>query len=181
MASKEVEALTADSPWAAIQKAASPMERYAASRAALEPFMEARTGNPIPALFQDLPRSDDNSGARESILVNLIVADDIEAATNADEGRNVADIVDVPVEVSRIAWDESDIEGEGWGAYVKLEVSVDGAAPAYYSTSAQEVVTVLWRCWCEGRFPVSGIFRLRGRKKVGRDQPIGFQVESRLA
>lgn len=176
----ELAELATDSAWLTLQAAADPAAKHQAAQAAISEWRQARTGNPIPWLFNDLPVAEDAGGAVESILTNLILAEDIEEATDPDGGRSVADIVDRAAIVSRIAWRESDVEGDGWGAYVLLEVSVEGAAPEVYSTSAKQVVTVLWRCWCEGRFPVRGYFRLLGTKRTGRDQPIGFQVESAI-
>lgn len=175
--SKEIEALSADSAWLAVQSADTPEAKFQAAQDAISEWRTAATGNPIPYLFSDLPLAEDTSGAVDSILTNLILSEDIEAATDVEADRKVEGICDLPVVVSRIAWRESDVAGEGWGAYVLLEVAVNGKPPEVYSTSAKQVVTVLWRCWCEGRFPVRGIFRQLGTKKVGRDQPIGFQVE----
>jgi hypothetical protein len=178
MSELDLSALTADSAWVMVRDADSPEAKYQAAQYAISEWYRAKTGNPIPQLYRDLPQAEDSSGAVESILTHLIMADDLEAATDVEAGRSLTDIVDKPVIVSRIAWRESDVEGDGWGAYVLLECSVDGAAPEVYSTSAKQVVTVLWRCYCMGWFPVRGYFRLLGNKRAGRDQPIGFQVES---
>jgi hypothetical protein len=177
----EVEELRAGSPWFQVQSATTPALRQEAARRALDQWGVSAAGNPIPALAIDLPRAGDNEGSVDDILTNLITAESIETASTSTTLRHAADLVGVAVEVRRIAWRESDIAGEGWGMYVLLEVAhVDTGLSETISTGAKQVIVTLWRCWCEGLFPVRGSFVALGQKRAGRDQPVGFQVETAL-
>lgn len=178
--SNEVQSLADHSAWAAVQRAAGPVERYEAGLYAVELVDMAGCRQPVPRLMLDLPWADDDEQTVEQILVGLIVADDIEQVTNREGLRKLKDICDLPVTVFDVRARPGDVDDAKWGAYVSLAVSVDGGTQEAISSGHAQVITTLWRCWCEGRFPVSGRFVKLGKPKVGRDQPIGFQVESAL-
>jgi hypothetical protein len=173
-------ALPEDSAWAVLAKASTPDERYAAAQYAITPWRFAPNGKPIPKLAEDLPWATDSAETVESILVNLLASEDITKATADSDLRNAKDIAGQPVVIFDLRMRIGDAEGEGWGCYASLDLSVGLGPHEVVNTSAKQVLSVLWRCWCEGRFPVAGVFTLLGTPGKGRSQPIGFQVEDRF-
>lgn len=167
--------------WAAIQAAKTEQERYDAAQFALTAARFTRTGQEIPALALDLPWADDSS-AVENILTQLILTDDIEAATGEQaELRKVKDVIGQAVVVHDLRVRESDVEGEGsWGVYLSLELSVLGQAREIINTGARQVIVTMWRLYCEGKLPVAGAFVELGNPTPGRSRPVGFRVETPL-
>lgn len=166
--------------YAALVKAENATERYEAGQYAMELTDVPGFTHPVPRFFFDLPWADDDETTVESILVNLAAADDIEKATSQEKLRKLDDIIGQPVTILDIRAQQSDLEDAKWGAYIMLALSVDGGAQEAISTGHGQVCVTLWRCFCEGRLPVSGVFKKLGTPTKGRNQPIGFQVESAL-
>lgn len=173
-------AIPEGSAWGALVKASNDDERYRAGQYAISEWRRNTTGQVIPQLAADLPWSEDRGEIVESILVNLIAAPDITKATAENDLRNVDEITGQPVVIHDLRMREGSAEGDGWGCYASLDLSVNGGPHEVVNTSAKQVLTVLWRCWCEGRFPVSGYFTRLGTAAKGRSQPVGFQVEEPL-
>lgn len=177
--SKEVANIN-DSAWAVVQAATTAVEKYDAGRFALTTARVTKSGKDIPAFMLDLPWAGDDTETVDNILIELIGAENIEEATGERELRKPKDIANRAVTVFDIKMRESDLEDARWGAYASLAVSVDGGPQEVINTGSSQVLITLWRCWCEGRFPVSGTFRLLGTPTKGRNQPVGFSVESAL-
>ena len=160
------------------KSAATDRERFEAGKFATTAVAVPGFAKPVPPLFFDLPWNDDTDEVRLGILAQIAGASDIEKATQAKELRRAGDIIGQPVEVLGVAARVSDVEDADWGAYVVLTCSVDGGDPEAIPVGAPEVCVVMWRVYCEGKLPVRGTFVRRGREKAGRDQPIGFQLET---
>lgn len=166
--------------YAALVKATNATERFEAGQYAMETIDLPGINAPIPRFFFDLPWADDDETTVDSILVNLAAAEDIEAATGQDKLRKLDEIVGQPVTVFDIRAQKSEVDDAKWGAYLVLALSVDNGPQEAISTGHGQVCVTLWRCFCEGRLPVSGVFKKLGTPTKGRNQPIGFKVESAL-
>lgn len=173
-------ALPTDSAFAVFQQAATALDHHAAGEYAMELVKLPDMEQPIPRFFLDLPWSDDSDAVVHQILVNLAGAEDITAATSDAKLRKIEDICGRPVTVFDVRVRETDVPDAKWGAYLSLAVSVDNGPQEAISSGHAQVAVTLWRCYCEGRFPVSGVFRKLGSPTKGRNQPIGFQIEEAL-
>lgn len=175
------------SAWATVIRADTAETKYEAGRYAIEPVRYSRWGLAIPRLADDLPWAQSNSETVDNILVNLIASDDIETATAERELRKAEDLAGWSLTVHDLRAHESDVQPEkgaedsgGWGFYVSLDVQVGNGPREVVNLSGKQAIVTLWRCWCEGRFPVAGTFRLLGKERGGRNRPIGFDVETKL-
>lgn len=166
--------------YAALVAATDPVARYDAGTYAMELLPVPGFRFPVPRFFFDLPWAEDNDETVAQILVNLASAPDIEEATAKTELRKIEDICNQAVTVVDLRAAESDVEDARWGAFLQLAVRLEDGSMETFSSGHQQVCVTLWRCYCEGRLPVSGVFRKLGKAKTGRSQPVGFQVESAL-
>lgn len=163
-----------------LKAADTPKARQEAGRYAVEAVPVPDFKYPVPRFFFDLPWADDENGF-DDILAQLAAAEDIEAATERKELRKIDEVIGRPVVVLGALARRSEVEADAkWGAYLSLTVSVDGAEPEVLNSGHGEVCVTVWRLYCEGRLPAAGMFVKRGEPKVGRKQPIGFQVEGEL-
>lgn len=163
--------------FATLAAATTAADRYAAGQAALELISVPGMTKPAPKFMFDLPWAEDDDAAVADILARLAAAEDITDATAEKDLRKVKDIAGQDVTILDLRVRPSDVEDSDWGCYLSLAVSVDGGPQEVINTGAAQVAVVLWRCWCEGRFPVTGQFRLLGQAKPGRSQPVGFRVD----
>lgn len=171
-----VKAAPAHPAWDAVAASKTPAERVLRARGAIGLIEAPGFKRPIPALMLDLPQLDEDQAIIDGILVGLAAADDIVAATKPQDLRKPEDVANQLVTVSDIGVRASDVEDAAWGAYVSLMVQVGDAMPEVINTGSAQVIITLWRCWCEGLFPVRGRFVLLGTAKAGRNQPVGFDV-----
>lgn len=185
--STELDALKVESAWALVKKASTPAEKYEAGQKAIEEVGQNPFGIPIPRLALDFPWENSNSATVDNILVNLIAADDVESQTGDRQLRKVEDIIGQPVEIHDVRARMSDVEPEpgqtetgGWGFYLSMDLSVNGGPREVVNASPRQAVTRLWQLWCKGMFPVSGRFVYVGQKAKGRNQPVSFDVETKL-
>lgn len=173
-------AIPGDGAWATLQKAQTQAERYAAGQYATEAIPVPEFDAPVPRFFFDLPWADDDEATVDTILANLAGAEDLEAATAGNELRKLDAIIGEPVEVFDIRARKSEVDEAKWGAYLTLALSVDGGPQEVISSGHGQVCVTMWRCFMEDRLPVRGVFKKLGTPTKGRNQPIGFMVESPL-
>lgn len=185
--STELESLKVESAWQLVARAQTPAEKYEAGRKAIEVVGHSPFGIPIPRLALDFPWQTSNSETVENILVNLIAADDVETPSGASELRDLEAIVGKPVEIFAVVARMSEVQPEpgqtetgGWGFYLSMDLSVDGGPREVINASPRQAVTRLWQVWCKDMFPVFGRFVYVGTKKQGRNQPVSFDVETKL-
>lgn len=158
--------------------ATTERERWEAGQFAVKPIPVPGFKYPVPPMFFDLPWNDDNDEIVEGILTGLAAAEDLVEATQDREMPDAADYVGRNVTVLGVAARVSDIEDARWGAYLTLTISVDNGAPEIVTTGAGEVCVLMWRLYCESKLPAAGRFVLRGAKKEGRKQPVGFALDA---
>lgn len=169
-----------ESAYEVLKAATDGASRYAAGQYAMELVAVENVDIPVPRFFLDLPWAESDDGAFDSILTQLAASDDIAEATHQKELRKLEDLCNVPAVILGAVARVSDVPDSRWGAYLSLTVSFDGGEPEVISTGNGEVCVTVWRLYCEGRLPMSGMFVKRGEARKGRKQPIGFQVDGEL-
>lgn len=173
-------ATTTANVWAEIQAAATPIEKHRLARWAVEAVEVPGFDHPVPRFFFDLPWAGDDNSVVDSILADIITAEDITTVTDRRESRKLADIKGRPVVVHGIEAARGDLEDSRWGAYLKVTISVDGGDPELFFVSSAQVTVTLWRLFMEGRLPAEGVFVEVAAAKKGQSAPMGFQVEEAL-
>lgn len=176
----EIMAAAGDMAFVRLQQAKTDVERYEAGQYAMQLLEVPGLERPIPRFMLDMPWDRDNDDTVEAILLNLATSADIEEATGERKLRKPEDVIGKAVVLLDVKMRRSDVQDAKWGAYAVLSLSVDGQPPEVMTSGHAQVLVTLWRCWCEGRFPVAGVFKLLGTPTKGRNQPVGFQVESKL-
>jgi hypothetical protein len=162
--------------WVALAAARTQVDRLAAVKRALQLVKIPEADLPIPRLMLDLPWSLDNDAVIDSILERLIMDEDLVHATNESEVLKAEDLLSFRVKINDVRAVKSDVSDARWGAYLMLDVDTPTGKHLPVSIGAAEVVVTVWRAYCEGRFPVTGMFVKLGNPTPGRNQPIGFRV-----
>lgn len=158
--------------------ATNDRQRWEAGQYAVTPVPVPGFKYPVPPMFFDLPWNDDNDEIVAGILTGLAAAEDLEAATQNREPRDLGELAGRAIEILGVAARTSDVEDAKWGAYLMLTVTIDGGPPEVVTTGAGEVCVLCWRLFCEGKLPAKGVVTLRGAKREGRKQPVGIALES---
>jgi len=166
--------------WGEVATTTDDTERYARAQWAVGLVEDPGTGKRVPRFAYDLPWDDDSEATVNNILVGIIAAPSVEAATVDKELRKAADLIGEPLQVFDIRARWSDIDEGGWPFYLSMDVSVAGGPREVVNCGAQQVITTLWRLYAEGRLPIQGALVKLGTPTKGRNQPIGFQPETPL-
>ena len=164
--------------WTMVQAAGSYQEKVAAGRKALDLVTLPDLARPVPLFFVDMPWAS-TEGAQEDIVARMLAAPTLEEGTSSPDklaplGDYVGKVLTIHDAVARPGTLE-----DAWGAYLSLDITVQGSeAHTVVNTSSLEVCAAVWRAIMESRLPLTGQVVLKGAPVKGRNQPIGFMVES---
>lgn len=169
-----------DGAWASIVAATDAGEKHRLARWAVTPVEVPGFEKPVPPFFFDLPWSEGNEGMIDSILADIVTAEDISTVADKRETRKLPDIVNQPVEVLGVMAATGDLEDARWGAYLVATISVEGGDPELFFVSAAQPTVTLWRLAMEGKLPAHGLFVEVAAAKKGQNAPLGFRYEEPL-
>ena len=164
----------------AVRKAKNPADKakalnLAGNYATSPVFREA-----VPAFFLDLPTDENMEAITDQIALQVLTADDPDAAAEGGGSVGFRDLVGKTVTV----WDlraRPGGMGAGWKAYLLLDVTIgDSDEHQIANTGAKQVVVRLARAYMEGKIPVTGVVTEIATPGGTGNKPLAFIVEEPL-
>lgn len=163
-----------------LRGASSLDERMAAGRAIMELVELPQAKVPVPRFLGDLPWQTDNGDVVDQIILNLMVSEDIERASEGSTPLKASDVLNQWLVIHDLRVNNSDVEDSVWRAYYSIDVELEDGRRLVLNTGARQVMATLWRVYVDGMLPCWGKFTEIGESKTGRSAPLAVIVKSKL-
>jgi hypothetical protein len=142
--------------------ASTPEERRAIQAYSLERVEDERFERPVPRFLTELPFAGDDDEITDRIAGAILVAEDPTAAQEQAGTTGSKDVLNKTLTIWDLRVNSGALEG-GWGAYLLLDVSLDGEDEHFLvNTGSKQIITHLANRWAYGQLPIRGAFAAIG-------------------